>query len=61
MIITMTHVRQSGMCSKGARAFFLRHGLDWSEFIKNGLDESLILATGDAMAKKVVEVAHGRK
>jgi len=61
MIITMRDVRRAKMCSHGARAFFKRHGLDWSAFLRSGVDSSVVLATGDAMAAKVVEVAHGRQ
>jgi hypothetical protein len=56
-LITMRHVRQAGMCSKGARMFFRRHGLDWATFVRQGLPAEKIAATGDAMALKVVEVA----
>ncbi len=55
--VTMLHVRQAGMCSRGARAFFERHGLDWTKFLKEGLDAEIIEATEDAMAIKVAEVA----
>jgi hypothetical protein len=49
------------MCSRGARAFFERHGLDWTKFLKEGLDAEIIEATEDAMALQVVEIArHGR-
>ncbi len=59
--VTMLHVRHAGMCSRGARAFFERHGLDWTKFLKDGLDAEIIEATEDAMALQVVEVArHGR-
>ena len=61
VIVTMRHVRQAKMCSRGARAFFIRHNLDWQTFIKQGLPASTIASTGDAMALKVVEVAYGRK
>lgn len=60
MIIRMRDIRAAKMCSRGARAWFARHGLDWSEFITNGIDAELVLATGDAMAIRVVEVARGR-
>ena len=60
MIIRMRDIRAAKMCSRGARAWFVRHGLDWSEFITNGIDAELVLATGDAMAIRVVEVARGR-
>jgi hypothetical protein len=61
MIITMRDVRAAKMCAKGARDFFLRHNLDWSKFVKHGIDAEQIIATGDAMALKVVEVARGRQ
>lgn len=49
------------MCSRGTRAFFEKHGFDWSQFLKHGIAAEKLAATGDAMALKVVEVAtHGR-
>lgn len=60
MNITMTHVRKAKMCSKGARAFFKKHNLDWATFLKDGLPIEDIEGTGDAMALKVVEVARER-
>lgn len=59
-MITMRDIRRAKMCSKGAREFFARHNLDWSEFLKNGIEEDKLLNTGDAMARRVVEVARGR-
>lgn len=61
VIVRMEHVRAARMCSRGARAFFARHNLDWHTFIKDGLPAEVIAATGDAMALQVVEVARGRK
>jgi hypothetical protein len=61
--VSMRHVRQAAMCSRGARAFFRRHGLDWDTFLREGLDADVIRATGDAMAIRVAEIAeaeHGR-
>lgn len=57
MVITMRHVRQAGLCSRGVRAFFTRHRLDWQVFLRNGIAEETVLATKDAMALRVVEVA----
>jgi hypothetical protein len=53
----MAHVRKAKMCSKGARRFFERHGLDWHLFLKEGLDAATVRATGDAMAIRVADVA----
>lgn len=61
VIVRMEHVRAARMCSRGARAFFARHNLDWQTFIKDGLPAEVIAATGDAMALQVVEAARGRK
>lgn len=55
--VHMVHIRQAKQCSRGARAFFLRHGLDWAGFLRNGVDAEKLRATGDAMALKVVEQA----
>ena len=59
-VVRMEHVRLARMCSRGARAFFVRHNLDWQEFLKNGIAADLLIETGDAMASLVVEVARGR-
>lgn len=61
LIVRMRDVRAASMCSSGARQFFERHDLDWSGFLKHGIEAEKVLATGDAMARQVVEVAHGRK
>ena len=60
MIITVKHMRKAGYCMSGARKFFIRHGLDWGSFIKNGLDEEFFRRTGDAMALRLIEVARGK-
>lgn len=60
-VITMRDIRAAKMCSGGARQFFQRHNLDWSDFLVNGIKSSLLSATGDSMALRVVEVANGRK
>lgn len=57
--VFMTHVRKAKMCSRGARAFFIKNKLDWNDFLRNGIDEAKLLETGDAMALQVVEIARG--
>lgn len=61
VLVKMEHIREARMCSRGARTFFERHGLDWRKFLKDGLPAETLEATGDAMALQVVEVARGRK
>lgn len=61
VMVTMADVRRARMCSRGARAFFDRHALDWDAFLSDGIGSDQLEATGDAMAMKVVEVARGRQ
>lgn len=59
--VRMEHIRQAHLCSRGARAFFKRHGLDWDAFLREGVPASELAATGDALALRVVEVARGQQ
>lgn len=59
--ITMGDIRRAKMCSKGARAFFKKHGLDWEKFLKEGCSSQDLINTGDEMALQVVRIANGRK
>jgi hypothetical protein len=62
LLITMRDVRAAKACSRGAREFLAKHGLDYDEFLKNGLPASVIEATGDAMALDIVRIArNGRQ
>ena len=55
--VTIAHVRAAGLCVHGTRTWFARQGLDFRAFLERGLSASALLATGDAMAARVVEVA----
>lgn len=65
MIVTMAHLRtvpgfspRDGWCSRGGRAWFKRHGLDWLGFVRNGVPEETLLATGCGLARALVDHAH---
>jgi hypothetical protein len=60
LVITIAHVRAAGMCVHGTRAWFARQGLDFRVFLRGGIDADVLLATGDAMARRVVEHARSR-
>jgi hypothetical protein len=60
MKITIRNTAGCKYCSKGVREFFKKYNLDYNEFVKNGVEEEVLLGTGDSMAKRVVEFAHGR-
>jgi hypothetical protein len=57
VLVTIAHVRAAGLCVHGTRTWFARQGLDFRAFLAHGLPASVLLATGDAMALRVVEVA----
>ena len=61
MNVTMRDVREAKMCSRGARLFLQRHGIEWTTFLNQGVTPEMLEATGDAMAIKVAEVARGRQ
>ncbi len=66
IIVTVTHLRtvpawssRVGFCAKQARLFFARHGLDWAQFVREGIAASALENTGDALALRLVE--HARR
>jgi hypothetical protein len=61
MTIFMRDIRRAKMCSRGARDWFALHNLDWSAFLKSGIESDVLIETGCPMALKVVEAANGRQ
>jgi len=59
--VTVHDLKAMAYCNRGSRPFFERHGLDWGDFVRNGIDAELLIATGDAMALRLVDVAKGRE
>lgn len=59
-VITIDHVRAVGLCVNGTRTWFARHDLDFRAFLRDGCDADTLLATGDAMAQRVVEYARNQ-
>lgn len=64
LIITVQHVHacpsfngRSGLCARGARAWFAAHGLSWTDFVAHGIPSETLEATGDALALRVVAFA----
>lgn len=60
MKVTIAHARslgRGGYCAQGMKVFADKYGLDFKEFVRNGIDEEQLLATGDAMALMAVEAA----
>jgi hypothetical protein len=67
MLITMVDLRtvpngsKRGYCAPKLKLFFKRYKLDLREFVRNGLPEEVLLATGDYQAIRLVEWAHERR
>jgi hypothetical protein len=57
VIVTIRHLRAAGMCSREPRRWFKQQGLNWSDFATEGLPASVLIATADPLALKVVEIA----
>ena len=55
-IITARDLQAKGFCAPGARRWFHAHGLDFNDFLKNGIAASALLATNDGMAARAVEL-----
>lgn len=67
MMITSADLRtipyfrvRPGYCVRGARDWFAQHELDFRQFMRTGLPEETLLATGDGMAQALVKWAHER-
>lgn len=61
--VRFQHLRLVRYCPDGTQAWWLKHGLDWRDFVRNGIDGQVLLDTGDPMARKLVEAArddHGK-
>lgn len=59
--VYLRHIRAAGMCANGTKTFFEKNGLDWRDFIHNGIEAEKLAATGDAMALQVVKVAQNEQ
>lgn len=64
LIVTVQHLHtvptwttRTGYCAKQSRAFFTEQGLDWLNFVREGIDAEVLLATGNALAAHLVEHA----
>ena len=55
--VTIDDLCAVGLCVNGTRVWFARHNLDFRAFLRDGCTADTLLATGDAMALRVVEHA----
>ncbi|PQO22061.1 hypothetical protein C2I36_15055 [Rhodobacteraceae bacterium WD3A24] len=59
--VTIRDIRTARICFKGARGWFRRHGLDWSDFVQNGIEAERLAETGDPPALRAVRAAEERE
>jgi hypothetical protein len=55
--VFMRHIRAAKLCSGGARIFASRHGLNWNDFLTNGISSATLEEIGDPMTLRAVEAA----
>ena len=65
MIVKYRHYRtipardgKRGYCRAKGQEWFDAHGLDFRAFVHDGIDEAVLLATGDGLAQQLVQWAH---
>lgn len=58
--ITLEDVVKAGHCIAGAKAWFVSHGFNWKDVVRNGASEADLLATGDSLAERVIAAKRSR-
>ena len=61
MIIRPDDMAKVGYCAAGVRRWFIANGLDFRDFIKNGIDADVLIATGDALTQRVIDAKIARE
>ncbi len=55
IIITVTDIKKAGIClGHGARPFFAARGIEWPEFMRNGVTARWLWDTEDGYAQMIV-------
>ena len=63
VLVYLRHVRQiirpngKQLCSRGLRGFAERHGLNYDDFARNGIDAEVLEAIDNPFAKKAAKIA----
>ena len=53
IVVTVRHVREEMLCTRGMRAWLEHHGFDVASFVRDGLPVETLEATGDEFALRV--------
>lgn len=57
VMVRMKHIRMAELCADGTRDWWRDNGLDWRDFVRNGIPADKLAATGDPFAIRVAEIA----
>lgn len=57
IIVTYAHAKKLKYCSKGIRRFCQTYGINYLDFVKNGISSKRLEKIADPLALKLVEVA----
>lgn len=59
VIVTLAHVRKAlpRRCSRGLRSWCALNGVDWADFVRNGIDADILEQKGGALLAPVIELA----
>jgi hypothetical protein len=55
-MIYMTDIRLANHCSSGTRRWFDSHGLDFRDFLKNGIPTKKLRSLNDGFADRVIQL-----
>lgn len=63
--VHMRHLRAKRICSGGGRDYFKRYGLSWNDFLKDGIEASILISHNDPLSAPAIaaaqEEANGRR
>jgi hypothetical protein len=57
----MQDIHAARFCSAGARVWLKHHGIDVTDFVRDGVPVEVFEETGDALALKVAAIARERQ
>lgn len=55
------HMRAARLCMPGARRWFAAHGLNWSDFVSNGIPATILGQWGDPLADRAIQKARAEE
>ncbi len=55
------HMRAVGLCHSGSRMWCEANGIDWKDFVKNGIPVRVLRDSGDPIVARLVTAAEEEK